>query len=81
MTPQIREAIAAYGPPLNFDPGHDLFTVMRVLMRITQEWTLDEIGQLLDRLEADGRPLDRMTVAELLDHTVYVPQHQAEVTL
>lgn len=73
-TPRIAEARTAYSfdapaahaPAANSDATyHDLFSAARQLLLIYQR-PLPQLEGLLDALDLDGRPIERLSMGELL---------------
>lgn len=57
---------ASAAPAANQDaPYHDLFSLLHKLGRVRQ-FGLEDWQRLTDLIEAEGRPLERMTVGELI---------------
>jgi len=58
--------IASAAPAANQDaPYHDLFSLLHKLGRVRQ-LAIEDWQRLTDLIEAEGRPLERMTVGELI---------------
>lgn len=58
--------IASAAPAANQDaPYHDLFSLLHKLGQV-QQLAIEDWQRLTDLIEAEGRPLERMTVGELI---------------
>lgn len=76
MSPRTLAAL----PAANADaPYHDVFSALRALTE-PFAWHTWHWQHLVDAIEADGRPIEAMTVGELLAHVAAVPAHLAQVT-